>query len=64
MNDSLDYPVVIVGDWNLVLDPEEDTKFYSDVGNPRAKRIVLEVMETENRVDIMRVRHPYTKRFT
>ena len=64
VNDTLEYPVVIVGDWNLVLDPEKDTKFYANVGNLRARKIVLDVIENDNLVDIWRVQHVDTRRFT
>ena len=61
---SYDYPVILVGDWNLVLDQEKDTKFYRSIGNPRARNVVLKAIENENLVDIWRKQHGNTKQFT
>ena len=49
--------MVLVGDWNLVMDQDKDTKFYNHIGNPRARQIVLDVMERENLVDVWRDQH-------
>ena len=37
---------------DLVLDFHKDTKFYSSIGNPRAREVVLEAMDIENLIDI------------
>ena len=58
------YPVIYVGDWNLVIDPEKDTKFYRSVGNISARRAVLNEIENESLVDIWREQHPNLRRYT
>ena len=58
------FPVIFVGDWNLVMDPEKDTKFYRSVGNSRARRTVLDEVENENLIDIWREQHPDLRRYT
>ena len=57
LEDSMIYPVIFVGDWNLVLDQDKDTKFYCNVGNPRARKVVLNAIEDENLVDVWRAQH-------
>lgn len=57
-------PLVLVGDWNFVLDPGKDSKHYSRIGNPRARQIVLDFMENENLNDIWRRQHETSTRFT
>ena len=57
-------PTIFVGDWNFVLDPDKDTKFYRTVGNPRARRTVMEAIENENLVDIWREQHPNLRKYT
>ena len=59
-----DYPVILVGDWNLVLDFQKDTKFYSSIGNPRAREVVLEAMDRENFIDIWREQHADVTQYT
>lgn len=51
-------PLIFVGDWNFVLNPEKDTKYYSRIGNPLARRVVLDYMEDEQLVDIWRNQNP------
>ena len=57
-------PVILVGDWNLVIDPQMDTKFYGNVGNPRARNVVINALENESLIDVWREQHPNTSRFT
>ena len=57
-------PVIFVGDWNLVMNEEKDTKFYRQIGNPRARRVVLDVIEQENLIDVWREQHLNLLRYT
>ena len=57
MDDSGTYPVILVGDWNLVLDLEKDTKFYRGIGNPKARQVVLDAMDNRNLIDVWRLQH-------
>ena len=58
------HPVFFVGDWNLVLDQDKDTKFYRNIGNPRARKAVLNAIENENLVDVWRAQHENVRQFT
>ena len=46
--------VIICGDWNLVIDPEEDTENYRHINNPNARQEVLKSLDEENYIDIYR----------
>ena len=46
--------MAFVGEWNLVVNPDRDTKFYNNIGNPRARQLVLDVMNMEILVDVSR----------
>ena len=46
--------VIICGDWNLVLNPDEDTENYHHVNNPAARREVLKFIDDDNYIDIFR----------
>ena len=62
--DNNDLPVVIAGDWNLVLDQDQDTYGYRRVNNPKARSKVLEIMRRRNLIDVYRIRHMNEKRYT
>ena len=47
--------VIICGDWNLVLNPEEDTENYRHVNNPAARQEVLKFIDRDNYIDIFRL---------
>ena len=38
--------VIICGDWNLCQDPETDCEIYLHINYPRARNIVLNILET------------------
>lgn len=56
--------IIIVGDFNLVLDTTKDYFNYLHVNNPKAREAVLEQMLSLNLVDIYREFHPNVNRFT
>ena len=56
--------VIKCGDWNLVLDIEKDYDNYLHVNNPKARKIVLNLLEEENFIDVWRVMHEDTKKYT
>ena len=52
-NNKADYSI-ICGDFNLVLDPTNDSNNYTRVNNPRAHNIVIEMIDECNLVDAYR----------
>lgn len=56
--------VIICGDWNLVLDIEKDYDNYLHINNPKARKVVLNLLEEENFIDVWRVMHEDTKKYT
>ena len=56
IGDQSDLPVIIAGDWNLVLDQEADTHGYRRINHPRARNMVMSILQQRNLVDIFRVR--------
>ena len=64
IGDQGDLPIVIAGDWNLVIDQELDTYGYRRINHPRARSKVLEILNQRNLIDIYRVRHREKRRYT
>ena len=62
-NTPADY-AIICGDFNLVLNPEKDTKNYKHTNNPKARECVLSIISEHNLTDIYRDRNPDSRRFT
>lgn len=56
--------VIIVGDWNLVLNPAIDYCNYKNNNNPKAQEQVFELMTELSLVDIWREINPETLRYT
>ena len=56
--------VIIGGDWNLLLDPNNDGKNYKNVNNPGAKEEVSNLTLQFNLIDIWRHLHPSGKQYT
>lgn len=52
------------GYWNLVLNPEVDTHNYLHINNPKARQVVLNLIEEENFIDVWRVMNEDEKGFT
>ena len=55
---------IFVGDWNVALDPNIDTKNYQNDNNPNARRTIKDKMEQYNLVDIFRELNPDEKTFS
>ena len=55
---------MIVGDWNLLLNPEIDGVNYKHVNNPKARVEVLKIMNDFNLFDVWREENFDTKLFT
>ena len=57
-------PVILAGDFNLVLDPNMDSLNYININNPQARNKVLELISDCNMIDIWRElnaeKHSYT----
>ena len=56
--------MIIVGDFNLVLDTSKDYFNYLHVNNPKAKEVVHQQIQSFNLVDIYRQFHPNVNRYT
>ena len=56
--------IVIVGDWNVTLNPELDCKNYKNINNPRARNEVLRIMNELNLYDVWREENLEEKLFT
>ena len=56
--------IILVGDFNLVLDPEKDYFNCLHINNPKARNKVLELIENYNLTDIFREIYPEEKRYT
>ena len=56
--------IIMCGDFNLVLQPEKDSKGYIHTNNPNARNEVLDIMGDLNLVDIWRLLYPDKKRYT
>lgn len=61
-----DLPVILAGDFNLVLDPDNDTVDYQHINNPKARDQVLNLMTDCTLIDVWREmnleKHHYTWR--
>ena len=55
---------IILGDFNLVLNPSMDSDQYKHVNNPKSRNVLKLIMNDFNLVDSFRVTHPAAKRFT
>ena len=56
--------IIIVGDWNSVLDPEMDTKFYTNTQKSKMTKELSNYMRRKGLLDIWRMNHPQLKKFT
>ena len=56
--------VVIVGDWNLVLDSQLDCYNYKHIYNPKAKEVVENMILELELTDVWRENNPQCKRYT
>ena len=54
--------IIVCGDWNLVLDYEQDTKGYLHKNNPQSREKVLEITEKFDLRDIWRVNNENKKK--
>ena len=56
--------LIIVGDWNLVMNQELDTRYYARENNIRAKQEVKNIMNGLKLFDIWRINNPCRHRYT
>ena len=56
--------VIVCGDWNLVINPEIDSHNYLHINNPKARQIVLNLLEEENFIDAWRVMNEDSRKYT
>ena len=56
--------IILVGDWNLILDEKMDLTNYKNINNPRCREKVLNLMVDFNLVDVWREMHPELKSYT
>ena len=57
-------PVVLGGDWNMVLEQDMDSYNYRRLNNVRAQRRVLDMIKKYQLIDVFRERWNTTKRYT
>ena len=55
--------VIICGDFNLVLNPEQDYYNYKNLNNPNAREKLIQLMEDKDYVDVYRQFHPDSLRY-
>ena len=55
---------IFVGDWNVCLDPEKDTKNYLHINNPNAMETLKEQIDKQNLVDVWRHLNPDKRTFS
>ena len=63
VEDIGNHDVIIVRDYNTVLDPELDYSNYVAVNNPRARHKILEIINLLDLIYVYREFHPLTKRY-
>jgi exonuclease III len=59
-NDSL----LLCGDWNMVLNPKNDSYNYKHINNPKARDEVLKLIEEKDLVDVWRAFHEFENHYT
>ena len=57
-------PIIICGDWNVVMDYKLDTRGYLKENNTKARREILNMIEAANLVDTWRSENNTAKKFT
>ena len=58
------YHSILVGDWNVALDPKMDTQNYKTFCNPLARLEILKKIDEHTLIDIFRELNPTSKKFT
>ena len=56
--------IILVGDFNLVMNPEADSKQYLRINNPRARDKVLDICAEFSLIDIWRELHMETRQYS
>ena len=56
--------VIVYGDWNWILDTKNDCDNYLHINNPKARRVVLTLVEEENFVDVWRLMNEDIRKYT
>ena len=56
--------LILVGDWNTVLEPKLDTKFYKDTRVRKSTKEILDFSNKKGLLDVWRIKHPNTERYT
>ena len=55
---------IICGDFNLTLNPDIDFSNYKHINNPKARKIITNMIKEKNLFDTFRELHPTLKRYT
>ena len=55
---------IVVGDWNVAIDPDLDCYNYLHTNNPKSRHAILNLMNDLNLYDAWRVFHPLKKGYT
>ena len=62
-NIGVDY-VLYAGDWNVTINPSLDNKNYIHENKPKTRKIIKEIMVTENSIDVWRLNNSHEKCYT
>ena len=57
-------PIILCGDWNVVLNYQKDASNYSKENNPNAQKSLLELINTFELEDVYRVQEPSGSSYT
>ena len=61
---TIDNACILVGDFNLVIEPEKDYQNYVNINNPKDREKVLEIMLEFDLVDCWREEHTNERKYT
>ena len=64
VNNMNNLSIIMVGDWNVVMDYEKDNLNYRHKNNPNAQKHIQEIMINLNLIDIWREKHENQRRYT
>ena len=56
--------VVICGDWNLVVNADKDYDNYLHINNPRAREVVVNLLQDDNFKDPWRIMNEEVRKYT
>ena len=64
LDDFSQHNMIFGGDWNMVMQPDQDTVNYRNINNPKSREILNEIIDKYCLTDIWRLLHGGTKHYT